>query len=185
MNPVIVRAFVLRGALAVAALLLLVGMAAGASSPPPWIPFVTFFGVFLTAVVIFSTFTDRRLMIRAGRENAPWLGSNARWCQFASPTPPAAAPGIAARAIADLGGRQVQVIHGSVAVGWIGTSWTNLPQFQEYQLSIVTSPDGSGGSTFTCCARPRWSTALLGASRSRSLADSLDTAVRRITKDTW
>jgi len=182
-NRIIARAFVLRGALAIAALLLLVGMASSTSSPPPWIPFVTFFGVFLTATVIMTTFADRRLMVTAGRENAPWLGSNARWCQFTSPTPPDAAPGIAARAIANSGGRRVEVIHGSVAVGWIGSSWTNLPQFQEYQLSIVTSPNGSGGSIFTCCARPRWSTALLGASRSRSLGDSLDSAVRRFTND--
>ncbi len=185
MNPVIARAILFRGALAIAALLVLVGMATSTSSPPPWIPFVAFFGLFLTAVVIMSTFGDRRLMIAAGRETAPWLGSNARWCQFTVPTPPDTAPAIAARAVANVGGRRVVIIHDTVAVGWIGNSWTNLPQFQEYQLTIVTAPDGRGGSTFTCCARPRWSTALLGASRSRSLADSLDSAVRSITGDTW
>ena len=184
-NRVMVRAFLLRGALAIAALLVLAGMATSASSPPPWIPFITFFGVFLTAMVVTTTLADRRLQVRAGRENAPWLGSNASWCQFTTPTAPDAAPGIAAQAIASVGGRKVQIIHDSVAVGWIGNSWTNIPQFQEYQLSIVTSPDGSGGSTFTSCARPRWSTSLFGASRSHDLAVSLDSAVRKMTPGTW
>jgi hypothetical protein len=103
--------------------------------------------------------------------------------QFSNYVSDGAAPGAAA--IANVGGPRVQIIRGSVAVGWIGSAWwTNWPQFQQYQLSIVTSPDDSGGTAFTCCARPRWSHAQIGASRSQRLAESLVSEVRRLTNGT-
>ena len=185
MNPELLRAFVLRGLVGVAVLVsVFLFTLIGKSPVAPWLVAILF-APFVAFGVISLTLGDRKLAVRCGRENAPWNGSNSRWCQFNSSTRPAAAPSIAATAISEVGGRQVQIVHGSVAVGWIGSSWTNIPQFQEYQLSIVTAPNDSGGSTFTCCARPRWNSAKFGTSRSRSLSDALDSEVQRLTHGSW
>jgi hypothetical protein len=174
------RALLFRIGLALVALLTAIGFGFASSPRPPWIPFVVVLSPFLAIFVTMSMFGDRRLMVRTGREDAPWLGDSARWCEVTSRIESETAPRLAAEAIANVGGRQVQIIHDSVAVGWIGLPWEPHLLPTTFQLSVVTTTDESGNTTFTCCARPRWAFATMGSFMSRRLADSLEQEVRRL-----
>ncbi len=75
----------------------------------------------------------------------------------------------------------MEVVDGHSVVGWRGFLFTNMPQWQEYQLAIVLSSYAAGGTQFTCCARPRFSTAILGAQKSQELVGSLQSEVVNLT----
>jgi hypothetical protein len=167
------RALVLRLTVLVLTLGSVAALASTAKPAPPWAQLMTFFGVFGLVVVAVSIRSDRRLLTRAGRGSAPWTGSNARWTQIFLSVNPDQARNMAERAIRAIGGNHVEWLDENTAIGWIGWVLTNLPEWQQYQLAIVISPGPGGGLTFTCCARPRASVALMGASKGQRLASAL------------
>ena len=151
-NPVLLRAYALRTALALVALAVFVGVVASSQTDPPWPFLLPVLVAILTYGVIASAVGDRKLAIRAGRGDAPWNGTYASWTQQTSATPVEVAASLAAQAISDVGGRNVELDNNLTAVGWIGS---NFPFWQEYQLAVVVSIGTEGLTTFTCCARPR------------------------------
>ncbi len=183
MNPEMRKALVQRSALALVAFGLIIGIGASASPQPPWPIFLTSFGAFLIFAVVTSLFGDRRLAVRSGRIDAPWIGSNASWTQTFAAIPIESACHLAGQAVTNVGGRRVELINGCEAVGWIGSGWTNIPEWQEYQLDVLVSQDPGGLTRFTCCARPRWKMGWGGTSKSRRLADSLRHEVERLAAD--
>ena len=180
MNPAIRRALAIRGGLALALFALLVVLAATSSPQFPWPVFLTFFTVVVTLLVIWSVFCDRKLAVRAGRGTAPWTGSLARWTQQFAAVSIERAGQVALQAVANVGGRGVEFVDASTAIGWIGLSWTNMAERQEYELAVVLAPDSNGGTCFTCCARPRWSLTMRGGEKSLRLSESLGSEVERL-----
>ena len=182
MNPVIRRALLWRSGLALLVFGVIIGFAALSSPQPPWPPlFLPFFGAFFTYAVLMSTFGDRKLAVRAGRgDEPPWTGSGARCAEYLSGTPSGAATTYATRAITNVGGRNVELVNGSAAIGWVGSRWTNVPEWQEYELGIVVSPLRDGASCFTCCVRPRWKSTWTWGSKSQRLAESLRSEVEKL-----
>ncbi len=161
-------------------LLALVASMPGAN--PPWPLLIGFFGVFGAIVITTSVFTDRRLSLRAGRGDAPWIGAQARWAAVETAVPITQAVGVARDAIRQAGGRDLSVNGDSIVVGWIGTVFTNLPQWQQYELAIVISPASNGGTQFICCARPRFSTTFLGGSRSYEIVSILESEIESLAR---
>jgi hypothetical protein len=172
-NSVLRRALLWRSGLALGVFVIGIGFGASTSPQPPWPILLAAVGGFLAFSVITSLFGDRQLAVRAGRGDAPWKGSAAGWTQYVCDSSIGAGPHVATQAIVNIGGRKVELVNGTAAVGWIGSSWVNLPEWQEYQLAVVVAQDSNGGTSFTCCARPRWKTRWGGASKSRRLALAL------------
>lgn len=79
-----------------------------------------------------------------------------------------------------MGGRGVETVSGAMVTGWVGSVFTNLPQWQQYQLAVTLWLAPNGATVFTSCARPRFGTALLGGSRSQRLATSLKDELVRL-----
>jgi hypothetical protein len=90
---------------------------------------------------------------------------------------------VAAQAISNAGGRKVILVNGWEAVGWIGSSWVSVPEWQEYQLDVLVSQDGGGGTCFTCSVRPRWKFVWGGSSKSKRLAESLRREVEKLVHE--
>jgi len=175
------RALLWRSGLALLAFGVLIGFAALSSPQPPWPGFLALSAAFLAYAVLMSTFGDRKLAVRAGRgDEPPWTGSGARWTEHLSGTPFGTATTYAIRAITNVGGRNVELVNGSAAIGWVGSRWTNVPEWQEYELAVVVSPVRGGGSCFTCCVRPRWKANLTWGSKSQRVAESLRSEVEKL-----
>jgi hypothetical protein len=113
-------------------------------------------------------------MIRRGAGTLRPGPNGFRPCPIKSPT------ALSVRAISRAGGRDVKLVNGSTAIGWIGDPTTNVPDWQEYQLAVVVSPESDDRSCFTCCARPRWWAALAGATKSQRLAESLRAEIEKL-----
>jgi hypothetical protein len=64
--------------------------------------------------------------------------------------------------------------------GWVGSVLINIPEWAQYQLAVHLSLAPDGSAVFTSCARPRFSTELMGASKSQRLATSLQKEVWRL-----
>jgi hypothetical protein len=171
-----------RTGLALAAYAVIIAFGASASPEPPWPFFLTVFGVFLTFCVVTSLMWDRKLAIRAGRTDAPWTGSSARWTQTFADTPLASASHFGLTAISKVGGRNAELISDWEAIGWTGSSLTNIPEWQEYQLDVLVSEVEDGQVCFTCSARPRWKLVWGGASKSARLAESLRCEVESLVR---
>jgi hypothetical protein len=177
-NPVLLKAFALREAVA----LILVAVLIVCIPPSPSIAIeALFFGPVATLMVIMTIFSDRKLALRAGRGDDPWNGPYVAWNQLASPTPVEAATAVGVRAIANVGGRDAGPVRETTAVGWIGS---NFPLFQEFELAVEASTESPGQTLFTCCARPRWSPPFLMISMSglqnRRLVDSLSAELQSL-----
>lgn len=179
-NPMMRKALVQRFGLALAVYAAIIGFAASTSPRPPWVLFLSLFGAFLIFSVVMSLLTDRQLAVRTGRADAPWIGSCAGWTQTFSNTPIDTARHYATQAICNIGGRKVVLINDWEAVGWIGSSWVNVPEWQEYQLDVLISVAWGGETCFTCSARPRWKMVWGGVSKSGRLAESLQREVERL-----
>jgi hypothetical protein len=169
-----------RAGLALAVYAVIVAFGASASPQPPWALFLTVFGMFLTFAVVSSLFGDRKLAIWTGRTDPPWAGSSARWTQTSAAIPLDSAAHFGVTAISRVGGRNAELISDWEAIGWIGSSLTNIPEWQEYQLDVLVSRAPDGHACFTCSARPRWKMGWGGASKSARLAESLRSEVERL-----
>ncbi len=183
MNQVMRRAIAFRAALVLLAVVLATSLAASAPVPPPWPVWVLlplFFLAFWSGVATISIVTDRRLAVRAGRASPPWTGSNARWAQFAHPMPLDTAVRLATDAISNMGGRGVEAVSGVMVTGWVGSVFTNLARWQQYQLAVALSWAPDGSTVFTSCARPRFGATLFGAPKSQRLAASLQDELLRL-----
>jgi hypothetical protein len=172
-NSAVRRALAFRVALFLIMMVAVIGFGALSPMPPPWPALIGFFLVFGIVAMSISIVTDRRFAVRAGRVSPPWTGSNARWVRFAYPVPFHKALDLAERALTQVGAEDIETVNDLMVTGWIGSALANLPQWQQYQLAVelFAAPDGT--TVFTSCARPRWSSALLGASQSQLLASSL------------
>ncbi|MDA8343162.1 MAG: hypothetical protein M0007_13205 [Actinomycetota bacterium] len=152
-------------------------------TPPPWLllyGFFTAFGLFAAAV---STVSDRRVALRAGRADPPWRGPLAFTLPVETPVAPERALAVARRAVVMAGGTDVEAVEPATILGWIGSSWTNVPSRQQYQLAVAVMAGADGGVLFICTARPRFASALLGAGRSQRLAELLQSAVVSLVDD--
>jgi hypothetical protein len=166
--------------MAAGAAALVLGFTELTAPDPPWPILFLMTGAWAVAVGIGSTYSDRKLAIQAGREDAPWSGNRARWAQWHAQTRPITLPtDIALRAIANVGGRRPEFVNASTAVGWIGSSF---PYLREYQLAVVLSRGLEGETLFTCCARPRFKEGFqtMGGFRSQRLGSRRPLARERI-----
>jgi hypothetical protein len=177
------KALIWRSGLALAVFVVIIGFGASTSPQPPWPFYLSSFGLFLVFSVAMSLWGDRKLAARSGRLDAPWSGSNASWTQTFGHIPIQSASHVAAQAVSNAGGRGVQLVNSWEAIGWIGSSWVNVPEWQEYQLDVLVSQGAGGTTCFTCSTRPRWKVVWGGASKSKRLAESLRVEVERLLRD--
>jgi hypothetical protein len=86
---------------------------------------------------------------------------------------PSVATHIAAEAVRQVGGHDINVLDDGSAVGWIGSSLTNIPNKAEYMVAVarIAQPDGS--IVLACSSRPRFSSSLFGSRRSIDLTQRL------------
>ena len=94
------------------------------------------------------------------------------------------------QAIRNLGGRDISLIGSNITTGWVGSMWTNIPQWQAYQLAVVIEDEEANTLRLLCCARPRkaWAAYLCvswwyvwGGNRSDELAERLSQEITRLT----
>lgn len=95
-----------------------------------------------------------------------------------------AAQAIAARALQNIGGHEVQSFDDGVVSGWIGSPFLNWPAWAEYQLVVSQSPTSSGSTSLTCRCRPRNAMAFPGSGISQKHADSVAAEIVKLT-NTW
>jgi len=176
------KAVIRRTGLALGVYAVIIAFGASMSPQPPWPFFLTASGGFLTFAVATSLVWDRKLTVRVGRTDAPWTGSSARWAQTFAAVPLGSAAQFGVTAISRVGGRNAELISDWEAIGWIGSSLTNIPEWQEYQLDVLVSCTPDGRVCFTCSARPRWKMGWGGASKSGRLAESLRSEVERLVR---
>ena len=91
-----------------------------------------------------------------------------------------AAPQVALQAVTVVGEHKPALVSDWEAVGWIGSWWTNVPRFQEYQLDVFVSEGTDGMTCFTCSARPRWVMSWAGFTQSQRLVARLCQEVERL-----
>ena len=144
-----------------------------------------FLGAFILLCVVGAYFvvaSDRKRAIRHGRVarfGGGGLGNSVPVVVLVSSD---SAMQIAKEAIRQVGGREVVSLSGSAAVGWIGSSWTNLPNRSEYELRVSLSTLADGSTQFVCSGRPRFASQLTGTARSRELATRLASEVSSLAK---
>jgi hypothetical protein len=180
MNPVIGRALAGRAVALVAVLgvMSLLIESAHTNPPPPWPLIFGFFGIVGGGNVIISVYADRKLAIRSGRWHP--ASDNADFTVFASvPIPFSSAINVASQAMSSIGAKGVEVIDGRAVVGWIGTVFTNLPKWQQYEVAIDVTRSHDGRTRFAALARPRFAIAAFGSRRSEQLRGQLQEQVMR------
>jgi hypothetical protein len=96
---------------------------------------------------------------------------------------PEAATRIATRAVQQVGGHNVTVLKDGSAVGWIGSSLTNIPTKAEYVVAVarIVQPDGS--IVLACSSQPRFSTMAFGGRRSADLTRQLVAEVTNLASN--
>ena len=96
---------------------------------------------------------------------------------------PQLATKLAVQAIQRIGGTDVRVLDDGSAIGWIGSTWTNIPSRAPYLLAVsrVIQPDGS--VVLVCSAQPRFSSQIFGGRRSDDLTDRLVAEVTHLASD--
>jgi len=96
---------------------------------------------------------------------------------------PTEASALASDAIHRIGGRGVVMSEDrSRVAGWIGSTSTNIPSRQEYEL-LIDIRSSRVGHEFRCVSRPRFSSSLGGAARSGVLAEKLREALEVNSSD--
>lgn len=176
-NRVLWRVGAIRAAWILVPIWVIVAFAGAVSRRTPWLLLYGFFTAFGLLMAIVVTVSDRRLAVRTGRGYRPRRGPNAFAIPVETSVVPQRAMAIARRAVVMAGGSDVDVIEPATIVGWIGSVWTNAPQKQQYELAVSVMEGTGGGVVFVCSAQPRFSAALLGAGRSRQLAELMQSAV--------
>jgi hypothetical protein len=143
---------------------------------------VAFFALALIGYLVHVVWGDRRLAVLSGHQRKPpWSGSNTSSAQVLAAVPLDSAPRIALRAVTVVGERKPVLVSDWEAVGWIGSWWTNIPRFQEYQLDVFVSEGADGMTCFTCSARPRWVMSWAGFTQSQRLVTRLSQEVERLS----
>jgi hypothetical protein len=62
---------------------------------------------------------------------------------------------LAREAMTQVGGVQISVTSGGAVVGWIGSPWTNVARWAEYQMVIIPSQQGDGSAVFLSLSSPK------------------------------
>jgi hypothetical protein len=135
-----------------------------------WVTIFVAMCIGAAAVVIRS---DRKRAVRAaagGARNLTTLPPGTPVDVFVDPS---AASHIAAEAVRHVGGHDIKVLDDGSAVGWIGSSLTNIPSKAKYLVAVsrIAQPDGS--IILACSSRPRFSSSLFGSRRSTDLTRRL------------
>ena len=96
---------------------------------------------------------------------------------------------VATRAIENLGGSGIRVLHGKYVVGWLGdpVPFGRIPlqsARQGYELCVLCDGRENGVAELRCCARPRSAMALVGGGASDDLARQLASEVVRLAAGT-
>jgi hypothetical protein len=133
---------------------------------------------------------DRKRQLARGKPDNPWSGSGASTVTAIFRGTADAARTASTQAIRHLGGQDISLNGSSVITGWIGSMWTNIPQWQAYQLSVVIEDEEANPLHLLCCARPRkaWAASLCwtwwyvwGGNGSDELAQRLSQEIIRLT----
>lgn len=135
--------------------------------------------VFL-AVFVLCVVGGAAWVIASDRKRNPFRVSDAE-LQTNSPmlidVSPTGASALASSGIHRIGGGSVVMSdERSRVAGWIGSTSTNIPSRQEYEL-LIDIRSSPVGHEFRCLSRPRFSSSLGGARRSGLLAEKLRNAL--------
>ena len=135
--------------------------------------------VFLAVFVLFVV-GGAAWVVASDRKRSPFRVSDAE-LQTTSPmlidASRSGASALASAAIHRIGGRGVVMSDDrSRVAGWIGSTSTNIPSRQEYEL-LIDIRSSPVGHEFRCLSRPRFSSSLGGATRSGVLAEKLREAL--------
>lgn len=142
---------------------------------------VAFFGLVLIGYLADVRWGDRRLALLSGRQRKPpWSGSNTSSAQVLVGIPLDEAPQIALQAVTVVGRRRPALVSNWEAVSWVGSPWTNIPRYEEYQLDIFVSEASDGKTLFTCSARPRQVVSWAGVTQSQRFVARLCQEVERL-----
>lgn len=87
------------------------------------------------------------------------------------PTSGEIAKRLAERALTMIGCKSIAHPDTEVIVGWIGRAWTNVPRYQQYEVVVRYTSNGSNETLVECSARPRFATAIFGVSRAQKLQE--------------
>lgn len=142
---------------------------------------IVFVGVFLALIagaIAVLLGSDRKRALQRGRSDR--IGAGGASVPVVAFVPTDSALTIAQEAVRRVGGRQVEGLNGSLVVGWIGSSWTNVSKYSEYEMGVFLSGLADGSTQFVCSGRPRFGSQLSGATRSQELAQRLATEVSRL-----
>lgn len=141
---------------------------------------VTAFLVMCISFAVVVICSDRKRAVRTVTGSAPDRTTLPPGTPVDVFVDPSTATQIAAGAIRQVGGRDITVLNDGSAVGWIGSSLTNIPSKMEYMVAVarITQPDGS--IVLACSARPRFSSSLFGSQRSADLTRRLVAAVANL-----
>jgi hypothetical protein len=119
-----------------------------------------------------------------------WVGGGSSTVTADFPGTAAAARVASTKAIQNLGGQDISLIGSSITTGWMGSMWTNIPQWQAYQLSVVMENEEGNPVHLLCCVRPRkaWAAVLnlswwyvWGGNRSAQLAQRLSEEIAQLS----
>jgi hypothetical protein len=117
---------------------------------------------------------------RVGQTKLPWSGLNTSSAQVLAGVPLEEAFQISLQAVAIVAERKPTLVSDWEAVGWIGSWWTTIPRFQEYQLDVFVSEEADESTCFTCSARPPWAMNWAGITQSQKLVARLSQEVERL-----
>lgn len=135
--------------------------------------FVTAFLAMLIGFAVVVIRSDRKRAVRKVAGSAPDRATLPPGTPVDVFVDPSTATQIAAGAVRQVGGHDITVLNDGSAVGWIGSSLTNIPSKMEYMVAVarITQPDGS--IILACSSRPRFSSSLFGSRRSADLTNRL------------
>ncbi len=168
----------MRSALFLVPIMIVLGMVAIVVRPQaPWPEIIIAFAAFGILWVALSINSDRKLIRRNNLDSPPWVGRNASSAAAFAATSPEKAISSARAAVSLAGGYDVEVVADHIVIGWQRFELAGLTGSGQWQLAIVVSPTSDGRTQFTCCARPRFTTALVGRRRSEQLVSVMTDAV--------
>jgi hypothetical protein len=144
----------------------------------PWFVLIPVFGTFGVIMSFVATFADRKVLVRAGKGDAPWSGAMAASVPVDAPISPDRALEIAKEALGAVGATGIEAVDDHTIVGWSGTPWVyNVPSLQAYQLAVAVVAQSEASTQILCCARPRFANSAFGNAMSQRIAVQLQAAL--------
>jgi hypothetical protein len=142
--------------------------------------FILAFLVFCVGGLLLIFFSDRKRSIRR-------LGSTAsapNLIPFGTPVATFVdeqrAGQIARSAIQQVGAHDLTVLTDGTTIGWVGSSWTNIPRRAEYMVAVSREIQPDGSLILGCIGQPRFSNTLFGAGQSARLTRQLVAEVQTL-----